>query len=107
MKNCETDVINASHSSPQKDSQKIKSVVEDSTMLEGDVGSHSDTKSSDPETAEVCENPHYLEIYTNMKEHVPEWSSLTSVDQLEIRRLSGLSNACYKVTYKDSDDKNL
>ena len=36
-----------------------------------------------------------------MKEHIPEWGRvLTSLDQLEIRRLSGLSNACYKVALK-------
>ena len=42
-------------------------------------------------------------IFERIKEHIPEWGRvLTELDQLEIRRLSGLSNACYKVTLKDS-----
>ena len=40
-------------------------------------------------------------IYERIKKHVPEWSRvLTSIDQVAIRRLSGLSNACYRVALR-------
>jgi hypothetical protein len=32
---------------------------------------------------------------------VPGWAHLESADQLNFTRLSGLSNACYKVSAKD------
>ena len=35
-------------------------------------------------------------ILAHVKEHIPDWAPAT-LDQVEIRRLSGLSNACYKV----------
>jgi hypothetical protein len=42
-------------------------------------------------------------IFDRIKEHIPEWGRLlTELDQLDIKRLSGLSNACYKVALKES-----
>lgn len=41
-------------------------------------------------------------MLARIKEHVPSWNIITDVDQLSFKRLSGLSNACYKVTPKDT-----
>ena len=40
-------------------------------------------------------------ILAHIKEQVPSWAPITSVDQLEIKKMSGLSNACYRVHIKD------
>ena len=40
-------------------------------------------------------------LIANILEHVPGWSeAVQASEQLEIRRLNGLSNACYKVALK-------
>ena len=40
-------------------------------------------------------------IYQRVLEHIPEWArAVTSMDQIVIRRLSGLSNACYRVALR-------
>jgi hypothetical protein len=41
-------------------------------------------------------------MLARIKEHVPGWDAITDVEQLSFRRLSGLSNACYKVTPKEA-----
>jgi len=38
-------------------------------------------------------------ILAHIKDNIPDWHPVT-LDQVEIRRLSGLSNACYKVSLK-------
>lgn len=40
------------------------------------------------------------EIYANILEHVPEWKVL-SMDDIEVRRLNGNSNAVFKVSIKN------
>ena len=40
-------------------------------------------------------------ILAHIKEHLPSWATITSVDRLEIKKMSGLSNACYRVHVKD------
>ena len=40
-------------------------------------------------------------ILAHIKEHLPSWAPISSVDQLEIKKMSGLSNACYRVHVKD------
>ena len=39
-------------------------------------------------------------ILANIKKHVPSWLEAT-LAQLDIRRMNGLSNACYRVTFRD------
>ena len=50
-------------------------------------------------------------IYQRVLEHVPEWArAVTSIDQIAIRRLSGLSNACYRVALRHEivlDDRDV
>lgn len=46
-------------------------------------------------------------ILKRICEHVPSWASLNpSLDQVEIKRLSGLSNACYRVALKNEKETN-
>ena len=40
-------------------------------------------------------------ILAHIKEHVPSWAPIESIDQLDIKKMSGLSNACYRVHIKD------
>ena len=53
----------------------------------------------EPSTAEETE----ATMFAKIKEHVVGWESLTSPDDVIFRRLSGLSNACYKVSPKDAE----
>ena len=41
-------------------------------------------------------------MLAHIHEHVPGWAHVTSADQLEFKRLSGLSNACFRVQAKDA-----
>ena len=40
-------------------------------------------------------------ILERIKEHIEPWKSLLSTDYLEVQRMSGLSNACFRVHLKD------
>ena len=41
-------------------------------------------------------------ILARIQERVPAWATaVTSLEQTDIRKLSGLSNACYKVAVKE------
>jgi len=41
-------------------------------------------------------------VLARIKEHVPAWTqAVQSLDQVEIKKMSGLSNACYRVGLKD------
>jgi len=49
-----------------------------------------------------------LVIFNRLTQHVPEWKqALKSQDDLVIKRLSGLSNACFRVKIKDDVAKNI
>lgn len=40
-------------------------------------------------------------VLANIKEHISAWAeSIQSLDQVDIKKMSGLSNACYKVALK-------
>ena len=47
-------------------------------MIQGEAVSAELTKSSDP--GDLCENQEYLDIFLHMKDAIPEWRGLTSVD---------------------------
>ena len=47
-------------------------------------------------------------IFERIITHIPEWKqSVRSAEELSIRRLSGLSNACFRVTFKDGVNKTV
>ncbi len=49
-----------------------------------------------------------LEILENIKKHVPSWKSIISHDMIHLTRMSGLSNACYRVMIQPNvDDDNI
>ena len=42
-------------------------------------------------------------VLARIKEHVPQWAScVQGLEQVEIKKMSGLSNACYRVALKDA-----
>lgn len=46
-------------------------------------------------------------ILKNIQEHIPSWKTIISHEHLHLTRMSGLSNACYRVKISpnpDSDD---
>lgn len=43
------------------------------------------------------------DMFARIKAHVKGWAVISSADQLDFKRLSGLSNACYKVVPKDAE----
>lgn len=43
------------------------------------------------------------DMFARIKAHVKGWSAISAADQLEFKRLSGLSNACYRVSPKDPE----
>ena len=50
----------------------------------------------------------YQLIFDRITQHIPQWKeTLVSVDELTIRRLSGLSNACFRVQIKEGIKKTL
>jgi len=52
-------------------------------------------------TAQSWPNEEYLKIFSHLIEHIPAWKLLIKTqDDLEIKRLTGNSNACFKVELK-------
>lgn len=47
------------------------------------------------------------DMFARLKAHVKGWAMISSADQLVFKRLSGLSNACYRVSPKDADIASL
>ena len=44
----------------------------------------------------------YSEIFECVLKHVKPWQKyISSIDQVEIKKLNGLSNACYQVSIKE------
>ena len=46
------------------------------------------------------------EMLTNIQNCVGSWKVLTSIDELKVVRLSGLSNAVYKVSIQSKNTSN-
>ena len=62
-------------------------------------------ENSGEQTKEASED--FKLIFERIVNHIPSWKqSLRSVEDLYIKRLSGLSNACFRVTIKDEIIKN-
>ena len=41
-------------------------------------------------------------VLARIREHVPQWAQAdVALEQVEIKKMSGLSNACYRVALKD------
>ena len=59
-----------------------------------------DTSSSN--TTAWWPNEEHGKIFTHLIEHIPEWKQLIKTpDDLNLKRLNGNSNACFKVELKD------